>query len=107
MDLAGPLQGTVAIVTGASSGIGEAAAVRLAADGAAVALIARRRDRLETIAERIRSQAGKALVIQADITREQDARTAVEQTVQELGGLDLLINNAGMMLLGPIVDAPI
>ena len=101
------LKGTVALVTGASSGIGEATAAALAAHGASVSLVARRRDRLEGLASRIRSVGGTALVIEADIAREDHAREAVERTVSELGRLDTLINNAGVMLLGPIVGAPI
>jgi NADP-dependent 3-hydroxy acid dehydrogenase YdfG len=100
------LEGTVTLVTGASSGIGEATAVALADEGATVALVARRRDRLEALAERIGS-AGKALVIEADITDQAQAENAVAHTVVELGRLDTLVNNAGVMLLGPIVGAPV
>ena len=96
------LEGTVALVTGASSGIGEATAVALAEEGATVALVARRRDRLEALAERL-GGAGKALVIEADITDLAQAERAVATTVSELGRLDTLVNNAGVMLLGPIV----
>jgi len=100
------LEGTVALVTGASSGIGEATAVSLADEGATVAVVARRRDRLEVLAERI-GGAGKALVIEADITDHAQAERAVATTVSELGRLDTLVNNAGVMLLGPIVGAPV
>ncbi len=100
------LEGTVALVTGASSGIGEATALVLAEEGARVALVARRRDKLEALAERLGGSAG-ALVIEADITDLGQARQAVATTVAELGRLDLLVNNAGVMLLGPIVGAPI
>jgi NADP-dependent 3-hydroxy acid dehydrogenase YdfG len=100
------LEGTVALVTGASSGIGEATASALAAEGAAVALVARRRDRLDALAERIAGSA-KALVVEADVTDHAQAERAVEQAVSELGRLDILVNNAGVMLLGPIVGAPI
>jgi NADP-dependent 3-hydroxy acid dehydrogenase YdfG len=102
----GQLDGTVALVTGASSGIGEATALRLAAEGAAVAVAARRRDRLEQLAERMEGPA-QALVVEADITDEAAARAMVQDTVTAFGRLDILINNAGVMLLGPIVDAPI
>jgi NADP-dependent 3-hydroxy acid dehydrogenase YdfG len=100
------LAGTVALVTGASSGIGEATALALAENGAAVAIAARRVDRLETLAQRIRDGGGTALVIEADLTDQARARAAVERTAAELGRLDTLINNAGMMLLGPVLDAP-
>ena len=103
--MAEPLKNTVALVTGASSGIGAAAARALAADGACVAIAARRRDRLEQLAAEIGG--GQSLVIDADLTEESGARRAVEQTVAQLGRLDILVNNAGVMLLGPIVDAPI
>src|SRR6202044_2800459 len=100
------LEGTVALVTGASSGIGETTALALAEEGATVALVARRRDRLEALAERIGGN-GKALVIEADVTDQDQAEGAVARTVDELGRLDTLVNNAGVMLLGPIVGAPI
>jgi NADP-dependent 3-hydroxy acid dehydrogenase YdfG len=100
------LEGTVALVTGASSGIGEATAAALAAEGAAVALVARRRDRLEALAERIAGSA-KALVLEADVTDQAQAQRVVNQAVTDLGRLDILVNNAGVMLLGPIVGAPI
>jgi NADP-dependent 3-hydroxy acid dehydrogenase YdfG len=100
------LEGTVALVTGASSGIGAATASALAAQGAAVALAARRRDRLDALAAGIREQGGSVLVLECDVTDEQQAAGVVERTVGELGRLDTLINNAGVMLLGPVVGAP-
>src|ERR1035437_3564100 len=100
------LEGTVALVTGASSGIGEATAVALAAEGATVAVAARRRDRLEALAERIGDDS-RVLVLETDVTDESQARAMVERTVAEYGRLDTLVNNAGVMLLGPIVDAPV
>jgi NADP-dependent 3-hydroxy acid dehydrogenase YdfG len=102
-----PLADTVALVTGASSGIGEASAVALARLGAKVALVARRSDRLEHLAGRLRADGATTLVITADITDEAQAIAAVERTVSELGRLDTLINNAGVMLLGPVLDAPV
>jgi len=105
--MADRLDGTVALVTGASSGIGAATAVTLAEHGAAVALAARRVDRLDALAQKIRDGGGRALVIEADIAKEESARGAVEQTVAEFGRLDTLINNAGVMLLGPAVEAPL
>src|SRR5437588_6077633 len=92
------LSGTVALVTGASSGIGEATASRLAQLGSAVAIVARRADRLQQLAERIQGEGGRALVIEADVSSEEQARGAVEQAVTELGRLDTLVNNAGVML---------
>ena len=101
------LDGTVALVTGASSGIGAATAAALAAQGAAVALAARRGDRLEALAAGITGQGGTALVLECDITDQQQAAAAVQRTVTELGRLDTLINNAGVMLLGPVAGAPL
>jgi NADP-dependent 3-hydroxy acid dehydrogenase YdfG len=100
------LDGTVALITGASSGIGAATARELAGLGAAVSLVARRSDRLEDLATSIRGQGGQALVLKADITEEPQAREVVERTAAELGRLDTLVNNAGVMLLGPVADAP-
>jgi NADP-dependent 3-hydroxy acid dehydrogenase YdfG len=105
--MADKLNGTVALVTGASSGIGHATASVLAAQGAAVALAARRTDRLEELAESIRKDGGNVVTITADVTDQEQARAAVQQTVDELGRLDTVVNNAGVMLLGPIVDAPV
>jgi NADP-dependent 3-hydroxy acid dehydrogenase YdfG len=101
------LTGTAALVTGASSGIGEATALGLAVAGAAVALVARREDRLDALAERIRGAGGRALVIVADVTDRAEATEAVERAAREFGRLDTVVNNAGVMLLGPIEDAPV
>ncbi len=101
------LAGTVALVTGASSGIGRATARELAARGAAVALVARRVERLEALAEELRSSGATALVIEADVTERAAAEGAIERAADELGRIDVLVNNAGVMLLGPIVDAPV
>ena len=103
--MAAALEGTVALITGASSGIGEATALALADDGAAVSLVARRVDRLESLADRIRGGGGTALVLQGDVGSADEARSVVQRTVDELGRLDTLVNNAGVMLLGPAVGA--
>jgi NADP-dependent 3-hydroxy acid dehydrogenase YdfG len=99
------LEGTVALVTGASSGIGRATALELAREGAAVALVGRRQDRLADLAAEIFDAGGAALVMPADITDAQAAAEAVERTVEILGRLDTLVNNAGLMLLGPAPGA--
>jgi NADP-dependent 3-hydroxy acid dehydrogenase YdfG len=104
--MTGRLEGVVALVTGASSGIGKATALALAAEGATLAVAARRRDRLEELEEEL-GQDIQVLVVETDIADEESARGMVESTVREFGRLDILINNAGVMLLGPIVDAPV
>ncbi len=101
------LDGTVALITGASSGIGEATARALAEQGAAVAIAARRIDRLDALAEEIRGQGARALVLETDVTDQTQAQAAVERTVAEFGRLDTVVNNAGVMLLGPAVGAPL
>jgi NADP-dependent 3-hydroxy acid dehydrogenase YdfG len=101
------LDGTVALVTGASSGIGEATAMALASQGAAVVVAARRKDRLDALVKEINGAGGTALAIECDVTIQDQALELVAATVRELGRLDTLVNNAGVMLLGPIVDAPI
>ena len=100
-----PLTGKVALITGASSGIGEATAVALAQAGAAVAIGARRTDRLDSLAQRLRDDGARALTLELDVNDEDACRQAVQRTRSELSGLDVLVNSAGLMLLGPIVDA--
>src|ERR1700759_3646770 len=95
------LTGTVALVTGASSGIGESTAIALAQQGAAVAIAARRKDRIDALAARIADGGGTALAIETDVTSQEQAHALVERTVADLGRLDTLVNNAGGMLLGP------
>jgi NADP-dependent 3-hydroxy acid dehydrogenase YdfG len=104
-EVARPLSGRVALVTGASSGIGEATAVALAEAGAAVAIGARRRDRLDDLAARLGEAGARVLTLDLDVTDEGACRDAVDRTRSELGGLDVLVNNAGLMLLGTIVGA--
>jgi NADP-dependent 3-hydroxy acid dehydrogenase YdfG len=101
------LQGRVAVVTGAASGIGSAIAEGLAAAGAHVALLARRGDRLLELAERIRAGGGIALALPADVTEPARLAEAAEGIRSELGTVDVLINNAGIMLPGPITDQPV
>jgi NADP-dependent 3-hydroxy acid dehydrogenase YdfG len=101
----GSLEGRKVVITGGSSGIGEATAVAMAREGAAVALGARRVDRCTDIASRINADGGTAIAIEADITDEEQAKRLVEGAHGELGGLDCLVNNAGVMLLGPLQGA--
>jgi NADP-dependent 3-hydroxy acid dehydrogenase YdfG len=101
----GPLQGTVALITGASSGIGEKTALALSAAGARIAVVARRGDRLRELVKSVGE--AQALAIEADVTEEPTAAAVVAQTVDRFGRLDILVNNAGVMLLGPIVGASI
>ncbi|MDT5081271.1 MAG: hypothetical protein QOJ80_5908 [Mycobacterium sp.] len=99
------LDGTVALVTGASSGIGAATALALAAEGASVALLARRRDRLDELKARIESAGGTAFAVEADVSDKQQAADAVNHVAAQLGRLDTVVNNAGLMRIGPAVDA--
>ncbi len=102
------LSGHAALVTGASSGIGRAVAVRLRALGMDVALLARRTDRLREIVDGAGSGGpGRAIAVETDLTRRDDVTSAVHQVVAELGRLDVLVNAAGVMLLGPAADAPL
>ena len=103
--MAADLSGRVAVVTGASSGIGEATALALAAAGAAVALAGRREDRLEALAARIQADGGRALAVATDVSNEDQAGQLIRRAHEELGGLDILVNNAGVMLLGAVVGA--
>ena len=102
--MAGPLDGRVAVVTGASSGIGEATVRALSEAGASVALAARRADRLQAIAEGLE---GPSLVREADVSDEEQARALIQAAQDELGGVHILVNNAGVMLLGPVQGADI
>ncbi len=105
--MSGPLEGKVAAITGASSGIGEATALAFAEAGAAVALGARREDRLKELAEKIESKGGRAVALKVDVSDASSAQAFIEGTRDQLGGLDILINNAGVMLLGPVEGAPL
>ena len=103
--MASKLAGTAAVITGASSGIGAATARRLAANGSSVALVARRRARLEALAAEIEQAGGSAMVVEADVADRTQVEAAVQQTIERFGRLDILVNNAGLMLLGPVVGA--
>ena len=100
------LRGRVVAITGASSGIGEATALACARAGASVALAARRTERIDALASRIEQTGGEALAVTADVGEEEQANAFVARTHERFGRLDALVNNAGVMLLGPIEDAP-
>ncbi len=99
------LAGQVALVTGASSGIGEATALALAGAGAGVALAARRRGRLDALVECIEMAGGRALALPGDVTDESVARATVDRTIAHFGRLDILVNSAGIVQAGGIADA--
>jgi NADP-dependent 3-hydroxy acid dehydrogenase YdfG len=99
------LAGRTAVVTGAASGIGEAVAVGLAAQGAKVALLARRAERLEAVVGKIRADGGQALAVVADVTDGASVDAAVARIHEAYGSVDLVVNNAGVMLPNPIEDA--
>jgi NADP-dependent 3-hydroxy acid dehydrogenase YdfG len=99
------IQDKVVAITGASSGIGEATALACAKAGAKVALAARRVDRIEELAARINGDGGQAVAIETDVADEAGARAFVEGARDQLGGLHGLVNNAGVMLLGPVEGA--
>jgi NADP-dependent 3-hydroxy acid dehydrogenase YdfG len=101
---AAPLAGRVAVVTGASSGIGEATAEHLASLGARVVVLARRADRLHDLVARVEKDGGSALAIAADVTDPAAVQAAADRVAAELGGADLLFNNAGIMLPAPVEE---
>ena len=96
------LDGKAVVITGASSGIGEATAEALAAEGASVVVAARREDRLEDLVGRIEDNGGRVLSVAADVTEEQQAHDLIKQAQDELGRVDILVNNAGVMQLSKI-----
>jgi NADP-dependent 3-hydroxy acid dehydrogenase YdfG len=102
-----PLSASVALVTGASSGIGQATALRLAAEGATVVVVARRQDRIDALTRQITEQGGQALALAADLTDPDAAAGVVAATVERLGRVDILLNAAGVMLTGDSTQAPL
>src|SRR3954471_8525987 len=101
------LKGKVALVTGASSGIGEATARHLGEQGATVVVVARRKQRLDKLVKELNTGKGKAMPIEADLTEKSACKQTVDSVIKEFGQLDILVNNAGVMLLGPVLDAPL
>ena len=98
------LDGKVAVVTGASAGIGEATALALAVAGASVVVTARRADRLEELAGRIRDAGGTAMTYAADVASLEDVRGLTDATLEAFGRIDILVNNAGIMPLSPVKE---
>lgn len=99
------LHNRIALITGASSGIGEATAIALAEAGAKVAIAARRRDRLDALAAQLAHLGAEPLVLPADLLDEHEAQRIVAETEAHYGRLDILVNNAGVMYLEPVADA--
>jgi NADP-dependent 3-hydroxy acid dehydrogenase YdfG len=102
MEMAGKLDGKVAVVTGASSGIGEATVRALAAEGAAVVAGARRKERLDELVEEVARDGGRAVAVECDVTDEEQAHDLIHRAVEEFGRIDILVNNAGVMLLSTV-----
>jgi NADP-dependent 3-hydroxy acid dehydrogenase YdfG len=96
------IRGRVVVITGASSGLGEAAARLLSAEGASVVLGARRADRLKSLADESNRIGGKALVVTTDVTRREQVKKLVDAAVQKFGRVDVMINNAGIMPRAPL-----
>ena len=96
------IEGKVVVITGASSGLGEATARMLSAQGAAVVLGARRVDRIEALAKELSDAGGKALALQTDVTRAADVQRLVDAAVEKFGRIDVLVNNAGLMPSSPL-----
>ncbi|MWL91168.1 SDR family oxidoreductase [Cupriavidus sp. SW-Y-13] len=101
------IEGKVVVITGASSGLGEATARHLAARGAAVVLAARRVDRLIAIAAELRAAGGRAEVVETDVTRQDDMRKLIDSAVSAFGKVDVLVNNAGLMSIAPLSETKV
>ena len=99
-----PLAGRVAVVSGASSGIGAATAARLAELGAKVAVLARRKEKLDALVAAVNAKGGTAIAVPTDVTDRAAAQAAARQVADQLGPADLLFNNAGVQLISPITD---
>ena len=100
--MAGRLEGKVAVVTGASSGIGEATVRALVGEGASVVAGARRKERLEQLVEEATRDGGRAVAVGCDVTDERQAHALVDRAIEEFGRIDILVNNAGVMLLSKV-----
>jgi NAD(P)-dependent dehydrogenase (short-subunit alcohol dehydrogenase family) len=105
--MAGELDGRVALVTGATSGIGRATARRLAEVGARVALVGRDAETLADVARNVKDAGGEAMEVRADVTIEREAQRAVEEAVEHFGGLDVLVNAAGIISNGTVENTPL
>lgn len=101
------MDGSVAVITGASSGIGKATALALHEAGAAVALLARRTDKLDELAQRITDEGGRPHVVEVDVTDEDQARAALDETAATLGSIDVLVNNAGLGKMDHVLEASV
>ncbi|GAB7548006.1 SDR family oxidoreductase [Cupriavidus sp. CuC1] len=101
------IAGKVVVITGASSGLGEATARHLGAAGASLVLAARRGDRLETLAAEIRAKGGKVEVVVADVSRRADVEALVQKAIASFGRIDVMINNAGLMAIAPMSEAKV
>ena len=99
------IEGKVALITGAGQGIGRAIALRLASDGADISLVDVNADRINAVADEVREAGSKAISLVADVTDRDQVRSAVDRTERELGGFDIIVNNAGIAQVDPIADA--
>ncbi|SAL01776.1 oxidoreductase [Caballeronia calidae] len=106
-EMSSNIEGKVVVITGASSGMGEAAARHLAELGASVVLAARRTDRIEKVAAEITSKGGKAVAVSTDVTSLEDTQKLVDTAVETFGRIDVLVNNAGLMPLSLVEQAKV